>query len=53
MLLLAAHLRAETASLKTPGAIHVATATLAQASAFVSGDSGIRTLPPGMQRVLL
>lgn len=53
VLLLAAHLRAETASLKTPDAIHVATATLAQASVFVSGDAGIRKLPPGMQRVLL
>ncbi len=51
VLLLAAHLRAETKSLKTPDAIHIATASLAEADFFVSADSGIRTLPKGMRRI--
>jgi predicted nucleic acid-binding protein len=53
VLLLSAQLRAETRTLRTPDAIHVATAALVQASHFVSGDAGIRTLPEGMQRVQL
>ena len=53
VLLLTAQLRAQTSSLRTPDAIHVATAKLVQASHFVSGDGGIRTLPDGMQRVQL
>lgn len=53
VLLMAAQLRAQTPSLRTPDAIHVATSALAQASHFVSGDAGIRTLPQGMQRVQL
>ncbi len=48
-LYLAAKLRAETPSQKTPDAIHVATATLAQADAFVTGDAGIRNIPPSMR----
>ena len=53
VLLLAAQLRAETASLKTPDAIHVATATLAQADVFVSAGAGLRGLPAGMRRITL
>jgi predicted nucleic acid-binding protein len=50
VLIFAAQLRAQTPSLKTPDAIHLATATLAKADAFVSGDSGIKELPAFMQR---
>lgn len=50
VLIFAAQLRAQTPSLKTPDAIHLATATLAKADAFVSSDSGIKELPALMQR---
>lgn len=50
VLLLAAQLRAQTSSLKTPDAIHLATATLAHADGFVTGDMGIKELPAFMQR---
>nr|WP_256354066.1 MULTISPECIES: PIN domain-containing protein [unclassified Variovorax] len=53
VLLLAAQLRADLPSLKTPDAIHVATATLAEADAFVSGDLGLRGLPSTMRRITL
>ena len=53
VLLLTAQLRAEAASLKTPDAIHVATATLAEANVFVSADAGIRGLPASMRRLTL
>lgn len=50
VLIFAAQLRAQTPRLKTPDAIHLATATLAKADAFVSSDSGIKELPALMQR---
>jgi predicted nucleic acid-binding protein len=50
VLIYAAQLRADTPSLRTPDAIHLATATLAKADAFVSGDAGIKELPEFMQR---
>ncbi len=53
VLLLAAQLRAERASLRMPDVIHVATATLAGADVFVSADAGIRRLPAGMRRIAL
>lgn len=53
VLLLTAQLRAETASLKTPDAIHVATATLAEAAVFVSADAGIRGLPESIRLVAI
>jgi predicted nucleic acid-binding protein len=49
VLWLAAQLRAETPSQRTPDAIHVATATLAAARVFITGDRGIRNLPAGMR----
>lgn len=51
VLLLTARLRALTPGLRTPDAIHVATATLANADYFVTGDAGIKGLPPSMQRI--
>lgn len=53
VLLLAADLRARTPVLKTPDAIHVATATLANAGFFVTADTGIKMLPATMQRISL
>ena len=53
VLLLAAQLRADLPSLKTPDAIHVATATLADADVFVSADLGLRGLPSRMRRITL
>jgi predicted nucleic acid-binding protein len=53
VLILTAQLRADRPSLKTPDAIHIATATLAKADAFVSGDAGIGPLPALMQRFTL
>jgi predicted nucleic acid-binding protein len=50
VLIYAAQLRADTPSLRTPDAIHLATATLAKADAFVSGDAGIKDVPKFMQR---
>jgi predicted nucleic acid-binding protein len=50
VLIYAAQLRALTPGLRTPDAIHLATATLAKADAFVSGDAGIKDLPEFMQR---
>lgn len=45
VLLTAAKLRAETPALRTPDAIHVATALLCKASVFLTGDRGIKSLP--------
>jgi predicted nucleic acid-binding protein len=45
VLFLAAKLRAESPAQRTPDAIHVATAMLAKADVFVTGDKGIRNLP--------
>ena len=53
VLITAARLRAETPGLKTPDAIHLATAILADADAFVSGDSGIKKLPDTMQKLTI
>jgi predicted nucleic acid-binding protein len=50
VLIFVAQLRAETPSLKTPDAIHLATATLAKADGFVSADAGIKNLPAFMRR---
>ncbi len=51
-LFLAAKLRASTPKLRTPDALHLATAMLAEADFFVTGDAGINVLAP-MQRYLL
>ena len=48
VLWLAAKLRAASPAQRTPDAIHVATATLAGADVFVTGDRGIKNLPSGM-----
>jgi predicted nucleic acid-binding protein len=53
VLVLAAKLRARSPSQRTPDAIHVATASLAQAQVFVTGDQGIKNLPAGLQLHLL
>lgn len=53
VLVLAAHLRAISPAQKTPDAIHVATATLAQADWFVTGDQGIKNLAPSMSLLLV
>jgi predicted nucleic acid-binding protein len=45
VLVLAAELRAHTPSQRTPDAIHVATALLADAHIFVTGHRGIKNLP--------
>ena len=45
VLLTAAKLRAETPALRTPDAIHVATALLNNASVFLTGDRGIKVMP--------
>lgn len=49
VLVLAAKMRAETPSQKTPDAIHVATAILFSADVFVTGDRGIGNLPAEIQ----
>ena len=48
VLCLAAKLRAGTPAQKTPDAIHVATAMLAKADVFVTGDKDIKNLPTTM-----
>ena len=48
VLCLAAKLRAGTPAQKTPDAIHVATAMLANADVFVTGDKDIKNLPTTM-----
>ena len=48
VLCLAAKLRAGTPAQKTPDAIHVATAILAGADVFVTGDKDIKNLPTTM-----
>jgi predicted nucleic acid-binding protein len=52
ILVRAAQLRASTANLRTPDAIHLATAEYLAAEVFVTGDAGISVLPP-MKRHLL
>ena len=51
-LFLAAKLRANTPKLRTPDALHLATAILADADIFVTGDGGIDVSAP-MQKYLL
>lgn len=51
VLLLAAKLRAQSPKLRTPDAIHIATAVLAKAYAFVSNDKGLGVLPGGMRNL--
>ena len=53
VLCLAAKLRAGTPAQKTPDAIHVATAILAKADVFVTGDKDIKNLPTTMALKLL
>lgn len=48
VLIMAARLRADTSTLRTPDAIHLATAMLANADAFLSSDQGIKTVPGSM-----
>lgn len=48
VLYLAAKLRAQSASQRTPDAVHVATAILAQADVFMTGDRGTRNVPMPM-----
>lgn len=48
VLYLAAQLRADTPSQRMPDAIHVATATLAGAEVFLTGDQGIKNVPGTM-----
>lgn len=50
---LAAKLRAAAPAQRTPDAIHVATAMLAGAVVFVTGDKGIRNLPESISLVLV
>jgi predicted nucleic acid-binding protein len=45
VLYLAAKLRAESPTQRTPDALHVATAILNGASIFITGDRGIKNLP--------
>jgi predicted nucleic acid-binding protein len=45
VLLTAATLRSDFPALRTPDAIHAATAILTKASAFLTGDRGIKTIP--------
>ena len=53
VLCLAAKLRAATPAQKTPNAIHVATAILAKAEVFVTGDRGIENVPTDMRLVVV
>ena len=48
VLCLAAKLRAQTPSQRTSDALHVATAIVAGANVFVTGDRGIRNVPATM-----
>ena len=50
VLLTAATLRADFPALRTPDAIHTATAILTKASAFLTGDRGIKTIPDKIGR---
>lgn len=45
VLVTAARLRAESPALRTPDAIHTATAILAKSSVFLTGDRGIKPRP--------
>ena len=45
VLLTEARLRARKPALRTPDAIHMATAMLAQAAVFLTGDQGIKSTP--------
>lgn len=51
-LILAAKLRATTSKLRTPDALHLATAILASADVFVTADTGI-DVPAPMKKYLL
>ena len=53
VLCLAAKLRAGTPTQTTPDAIHLATAILARAKAFVTGDRGIKNVPADMRLDLI
>lgn len=52
-LYLSAKLRAETPSQRMPDAIHVATAMLAKADVFVTGDKGIKNVPDWMTHLVV
>jgi predicted nucleic acid-binding protein len=51
VLLTAARLRADMPALRTPDAIHTATAILANASVLLTGDRGIKTRPGAIEVV--
>lgn len=51
--LLAAQQRADTPSRRMPDAIHIATALLAGAGLFVTGDKGIKGLPAALELITL
>jgi predicted nucleic acid-binding protein len=51
VLLTAARLRADMPALRTPDAIHAATAILAHASEFLTGDRGIKARPGALNVV--
>lgn len=51
VLLTAARLRADMPALRTPDAIHAATAILAHASEFLTGDRGIKDRPGALNVV--
>ncbi len=51
-LFLAAKLRADTVRLRTPDALHLATAILSGADIFVTGDAGL-DIPAPMKKIIL
>lgn len=52
ILVRAAQLRADTPRLRTPDAIHLATAEHLKAAIFVTGDTGIPVSPPMVRQLL-
>ena len=52
-LLFAARLRADHASLRTPDALHLATALLASADVFVTGDAQLKHFAPTLLKWML
>ncbi len=52
-LLYAARLRADHAGLRTPDALHIATALLAEADVFVTGDAKLKNFAPALRKWIL
>lgn len=52
ILVRAAELRAAASKLRTPDAIHIATAESLQAQVFVTGDRGIAVSPPMVRHII-